>query len=104
VVRNFGALSLDVDFGHTFSAASSDRGWMGGVCVGHNVTKEWELDAEVHFSGSEDLGRGETVVNLGTRCDLSRNTTLLVALGKDVRNSLGPKISLLTYLGIQIRI
>ena len=104
VVRNFGALSLDVDFGHTFSAASSDRGWMGGVCVGHNVTKEWELDAEVHFSGSEDLDRGETVVNLGTRCDLSRNTTLLVALGKDVRNSLGPKISLLTYLGIQIRI
>lgn len=104
VERNLGFLSVNVDFGHMFSGFAGDRGWTGGICVGREVTKGWELDAEVHATASEDLGRSEVTLNLGTRYDFNEHTTLLVAVGKDTSNSLGPRISVLTYLGIQVRL
>lgn len=104
VRRNFGVLSVNMDFGHTFSAAEDDRGWMGGLCVGREVTKGWELDAEVHLTSSDGLERTEAVLNLGSRYDFSEHATLLLALGRDAHNSLGPRISLLTYVGIQVRL
>jgi hypothetical protein len=104
VRRDFGFLSLNVDFGHTFSSTYADRGWMGGVCVGRQLAKPWEIDAEVHVDSSEHLRRSEILINLGTRYDLSEHATLLAAIGKDTSNTLGARISLLTYLGIQIRL
>lgn len=104
VVRNLGFMSVDVDFGHMFSSSADDRGWTGGICVGHEVFKGWELDAEVHASTSDRLERSEVTVNLGSRYDFNEHMTLLVALGKDTSNTLGPRISVLTYLGIQIRL
>jgi hypothetical protein len=104
VRRDFGFIAVNADFGHTFSASTSDRGWMGGLCLGHNVTKAWELDAEVHFTASDGLGRSEAILNLGTRYDFSEHATMLLAAGEDAHNSLAPRISLLTYVGIQIRL
>jgi hypothetical protein len=77
---------------------------MGGLCLGREVVKGWELDVEVHEQASDRLSAGETVVNFGTRYDFSEHATLLIAVGRDTRNTLGPRISLLTYLGIQLRI
>jgi hypothetical protein len=104
VRRDLGVLSLDADFGHTFSADAGERGWMGGLCVGHNLTRAWEIDAEIHVESSERVQRGETTVNVGTRYDFSGHATLLAAIGKDTGNSLGARISLLTFLGVQIRL
>jgi hypothetical protein len=103
VLRDFGFISLNADFGYTFSAAGAQRGWMGGLCVGHDLAKGWEIDAEVHLNSSERLQRTETVANVGTRYDISKNATLLAAIGRDLSNSLAPRISLLTYLGVQLR-
>jgi hypothetical protein len=47
---------------------------------------------------------GRDVVILGSRYDFNEHSTLLVAIGKDVSQHARPAISLLTYLGIQIRI
>lgn len=104
VRKDFGAVSVNVDFGHLFSSDSSKRGWMGGVCLGHNVTKGWELDAEVHVEESESLRHGEVILNAGTRYDFSEHATLLLAVGRDARNTLGPRTSLLTFVGVQIRL
>jgi hypothetical protein len=104
VLRDFGIVSVNADFGHIFSAAADERGWTYGLCVGHNVTKHWEIDAEVHFNSSDDLQKSETTVNFGTRYDLSENATLMLAIGKDTGNSLGPPISLLSYVGVQVRL
>jgi hypothetical protein len=104
VRRDFGFISVNADFGHTFSASAGDRGWMGGLCLGHNVTKAWELDAEVHFTASDRLGRSETILNVGTRYDFSAHATLLLAAGADVHNSLAPRTSLLTFVGFQVRL
>jgi hypothetical protein len=102
--RDFGVLSLNADLGHMFSAAAQDRGWMGGLCAGREISKGWELDAEVHAQGSERLERSETIANLGTRYDFSEHFTLLLAIGRDAHNSAGPRVSLLTYAGFQLRI
>jgi hypothetical protein len=102
--RDFGVLSVNVDFGHTFSAQEEDRGWMAGLCVGREIRKGWELDAEVHLDASERFRGGEAILNVGSRYDFSEHATLLVAVGRDMHNSLGPQATLLTYLGIQVRI
>jgi hypothetical protein len=104
ILRDFGFVSVNADFGHTFSARADERGWMGGLCVGREVVKGWELDAEVHLTSSEGLQRSEAILNVGTRYDFSKHATLLLAVGTDGHNSLGPRTSLLTYAGLQIRL
>jgi len=104
VLRDFGSISVNADFGHIFSASSDERGWMGGLCVGREVVKGWELDAELHLTTSEGLRRSEAILNVGTRYDFSRHATLLLAVGSDAHDSMGPRTSLLTYAGLQIRL
>jgi hypothetical protein len=41
---------------------------------------------------------------VGTRYDLSKHTTLLLAAGRDVHDALGARTSLLTYIGLQLRL
>ncbi|HEY1792110.1 MAG TPA: hypothetical protein VGG34_04270 [Opitutaceae bacterium] len=103
-MKDLGILSLDVEVGRMFSAATQDRGWMGGICVGRQVMKGWELDAEVHVTASDGFAGNETILNAGTRIDLSEHATILLAAGADSRDTLGARTSLLTYAGIQIRL
>jgi hypothetical protein len=104
VRRDFGAVAVNADFGHTFSAEHELRGWMGGVCLGHNLSKGWEIDLELHGTASDGLDRSELTLNFGTRIDFSQNATLLLAVGRDTQNTLGPVSSLLTYVGLQVRL
>jgi hypothetical protein len=103
VRRDFGLFSVNADLGHRFSGSEAAQGWMGGVCLGHDVVKGWELDAEFHVEASERLRGSEGILNVGTRYDLSKNATLLFAVGRDAYNSVGPRTSLLTFLGVQLR-
>jgi len=103
IQKDFSLLSVNVDFGHTFCSSPVDRGWTGGLCVGRDVVKGWELDAEWHTTTDERAGRSEQTINFGSRYDLSEHATILVALGRDLSNTLGPRASVLTYLGIQLR-
>jgi len=101
--KDFLWFSVNVDGGHVFSAEQQDRGWMGGICVGREVAKAWELDAEVHVNADEHASRSEWIANAGSRIDLSKHATLLLAIGRDLRNQLGPRVSLLSYVGLQLR-
>jgi hypothetical protein len=101
--RDFGFMAVNAEVGHAFGATADERGWLFGLCIGREVSKGWEVDAEVHTTTTDRLGRGETILNAGTRYDFDEHATLLLAIGRDVGNSLGPRVSLLTYAGIQIR-
>jgi hypothetical protein len=101
--RDLGVISVNVDLGHSFSSSAQNRGWIGGLCLGHQLTKPWENDLEAHFNGSDGLQRGEVVLNAGSRVDLSDHATLLLAVGRDIHDTLGPRMSLLTFIGIQLR-
>jgi hypothetical protein len=102
--RDFGFVAVNVDAGYTFSGAAADRGWTGGLCLGREVVKGWELDAEIHLTTSAGIQRTETILNAGTRYDFSEHATLLLAIGTDTHNTLGPRTSLLTYVGLQVRL
>lgn len=104
VRRDFGTLSVNADIGRTFSAAKANRGWMGGICIGREISRGWEVDGELHWNASDQLQRTEGILNLGTRYDFSRHATLLLAVGRDLHDSFGPRISLLTFVGVQLRL
>lgn len=102
MAKDFDDLSVGFDCGHLFSSKSSENGWMGGIVVGREIVKGWELDAETHLNASERLGRAECILNFGSRIDLTEHVTLMLALGRDVSNDLGPRLSLMSYLGLQL--
>jgi hypothetical protein len=104
LVKDLGPVSLDIDAGHTFSGEAALRGWMAGVCLGRELHKGLEIDAEVHVTTSDNARASETILNFGTRIDLAKNMTLLAAVGRDMSDSLGPRTTLLTYLGLQVRL
>jgi hypothetical protein len=100
--KDLGPIQLDADAGYEYGRAPDQRIWRAGFCVGRHVTDTWELDAEVHGNWSDRFGRSEAIANVGGRLTLSKTTTLLMAVGRDLSNSLGPRVSLLTYLGFEI--
>lgn len=104
VRRDFGILTVNLDAGYTLSSEAGLRGWMGGICVGWEVVKGWEVDLELHATGDHQLAHNETLLNLGTHVDLSEHASILLAIGRDIRDAVGPRTSLLSYAGIQLRL
>ena len=102
--KDLGLLSVNLEFGHAFSRAAQDRGWIARLCVGREISKGWEVDAEVCDTSSDRLEGNEILVNAGMRYDVSQHATLMLAIGRDAHNSLSPRVALLSYTGIQIRI
>jgi hypothetical protein len=103
VVKDFGPVAMDIDFGRVFSTDPGEDGWMGGIALGRDVVKGWEVDAEVHVNtASGGLAQTEWIANIGTRVSLSEHFTLMGAIGRDVSDNLVPRTSLLSYLGFQL--
>jgi len=102
--HDFKLINVDVDFGHLFGTGHLADGWFGGLCLGKEVRKGWELVAEIHFNASNELHRAEAIVNAATRIDLSERYTLMLLIGRDLNNHLTPVSSLMSYVGIQIRL
>jgi hypothetical protein len=101
--RAFKYLSVGIDCGHFFARQRNEDRWFGGLCVGKEVIKGWELDAEVHLETDARAGRAEEIADGATRIDLSEKYTLMFLLGRDLGSQLGPRISLLSYVGLQMR-
>ena len=101
--QDFKLVSVNVDCGHLFSTGKEEDGWFGGLCIGREVKKGWELDAEVHAETDARAGRREIIANAATRIDLSEHYTLMLLIGRDLSNTLGPLSSLMSYVGVQFR-
>ena len=102
VARDFGNISVGFDFGHIFSSEPGENGWMGGIGVGREIVKGWELGVETHVNASNRIGRSEWIGNVGTRIGLTEDIGLMLAIGRDLSNDFGPRASLLSYVGIQL--
>jgi hypothetical protein len=102
--KDFGPITVDADFGHVFSFATGDDSWMGGIAFGREIIKGWEFGIETHMNASDRIDRTEWIVNAGTQIDLSEHLSLMLALGRDISNELGPRSSLLSYVGFQLRL
>jgi len=99
---DFEVYSVNVDVGRVFAWGGEEDAWFGGICIGREVVKGWELDAEIHCNADKGLSHKEWLVNAGLRIDLSDHSKLMLALGRDLSNQLDPRISLMSYAGIQL--
>ncbi|MGA3007234.1 MAG: hypothetical protein ABSE59_05015 [Opitutaceae bacterium] len=102
--KDLGPITVDFDGGHIFSSQAGEDRWMGGLAFGREVISGWELGIETHLNASNRLDRTEWIVNAGTKIDLSDHLSLMFALGRDLSSNLGPRASLLSYVGVQIRL
>jgi len=110
VGRDFGPFSANLEVGRILGPQGrADQigvggGWLAGMVLGRTVAPGVEIDAEVHTQTSSDPRQAEWTFNAGTRIDTSRNTTILFSVGRDLRNTLSPRVSFLSYMGFQVRI
>jgi hypothetical protein len=102
--RNYGALDLTFEVGRWAAPVFRTDGWIAGIVLGHEIRKGLELMVELRDQGSANLARNESTANVGARWDISEHYTLLASAGRDLANGLGPKNTLLTYLGMQLRL
>ena len=99
IARRVGPVELDLEFGHNFFEGSTDE-WIYGFAAGWPVSDKLELLAELFGIASRSFDRDELILNVGARRKLSRNATLLMAIGRDVRNAPGEHLQLIGYFGL----
>jgi hypothetical protein len=110
VERHFGPVSLEAEGGPVFAPQGQadllgvGGGWIAGFALGRQVTRGFELGIELHAQTGPDPKDAEWAINAGTQIDLSKNYTFLFSIGRDVSNTLSARASLLSYIGMQVRI
>jgi hypothetical protein len=102
--RGFADFDIGFELGRWFRPSSRQDTWIAGVVVGHEVQKGFELIAELHDERSVQNAHDELALNLGARWDFSARYSLLLSAGRDVHNSLSETNTLLSYIGLQIRL
>lgn len=102
--KDFKIVSVNLDLGHSFETDHRMDGWFGGICIGRQISKGWDIDGEVHIEADNGASHVEAIMNLATRIDISENYTLMFLVGRDLSNTLGPTSSFMSYVGLQIRI
>lgn len=101
-VHGFDGFDINFEAGRWFRSGQQADTWIAGFVLTKEVTKGFELIAELHDEVAVHDDQHELILNFGGRLDLSERYTLLLSLGHDLQNSLGPQNTLLTYVGLQL--
>jgi hypothetical protein len=102
--RKLGSVDIDFEGGRWFRSAVQADSWTAGFVVGREVSKSVEVVAELHDEAAVSHSGEELILNFGARWDFSERNTLLLSAGRDLHNSLGETSTLLSYVGLQIRL
>jgi hypothetical protein len=100
IMRRFGRIDLDFEFGPLFSTVGRSE-WLYGIVGGTAVTRTTTIMAELHGTSRMSLKRDVLIVNLGLRQTLSRNCNLIASLGHEVRDP-DQALALIGYCGVQL--
>jgi hypothetical protein len=102
--RKLGEFGVNFEIGRWFRPRELGDTWVGGVVVGREIVKGFELLGELHEEKDVHSGRNELTANFGARWELSERFKLLASAGTDLHNGLDQKAVLLTYLALQINL
>jgi hypothetical protein len=102
IQRDFGGFDAGFEIGRRFAASRDDNGWIAGIDVGRKVSKQLELMAELHDETADAQSAHELVLNVGARATFSERGMLLVSLGSDIENTIGPRNRWMSYLGLRL--
>jgi hypothetical protein len=76
-------------------------GWEGGLVVGHDVSKAWEIDAEFYGTGTWSHGGDQDIVDVGARYKIRPPFILLLMAGRSVERASSTQPSFVGYFGMQ---
>jgi hypothetical protein len=97
-----GRFEINGELGRVFVRYGDDR-WFFGVATEIMVGKAFELVSEV-FGEQDEPSATELIVNAGGRLALTRQLTLLLAVGKGVRGQADERPNPRLFLGIQFNL
>ncbi|MBV8665260.1 MAG: hypothetical protein JO269_02140 [Burkholderiaceae bacterium] len=103
-VRTFEGWDLNFEVGRWLRPTSQGDTWIGGAVLTKVVQKGFEVIAELHDEVAVHATQNELIFNIGARYELSERYTLLFSAGHDLRNTLGEKNMLMTYVGLQLHL
>ena len=104
VQHSLGPVGLNFEAGRWFRPAQQGDSWIAGIVVSGEVSKGFDLLAELHDEADLGFHHDELILNFGARYEVSDRYSVLLSAGTDSHNGLDDKSNLLTYLALQIRL
>ncbi|MEN3370615.1 MAG: hypothetical protein V7609_2758 [Verrucomicrobiota bacterium] len=101
IMRRFGRIDLDFEFGPLFSTVGRSE-WLYGIVGAAPVTRTTLLMVELHGTSRTSFKRDVLIVNVGVRQTLSQKCNLIASLGHEVRAPQGESLALIGYCGLQL--
>lgn len=98
--RSFSKIDLNIEIGRELRSRG-EGGWFGGVVLGRQISERAEFLSELRGAYASSMRRSVVAINLGSRIEVSRGGTLLISIGRDLRNSWEERSLLFGYIGWQ---
>jgi hypothetical protein len=99
--RKVGPIDVNWEFGYNLVHLGRN-GWLAGLIVGHDVTKNLEVDAESFNTGAwNNTGKFDTF-DAGARYKLKPPFILLLMAGRSLAAASDTQASFVGYFGVQI--
>jgi hypothetical protein len=96
---HLGPIDLDVELGRSL-AQQGPAEWVAGLILAHSFAPGLECMLETRARVSREST--ETLVNLGSRWEISKGLTLLGAAGREIGAPSAGRVNVLYYLGIEL--
>jgi hypothetical protein len=94
---------VDINWEVGYSAVHlGPAGWIAGFVVGHDMTKNLEMDAEFYSLGTFNNSRNQQTLAVGARYKLRPPFILLLMAGRSVAPAQNGQPFFVGYFGIQI--
>ena len=99
-----GPVGVNFEVGRWLRPDRQGDSWISGIVLSHEVSKGFDILAELHDEADLGFHHDELIVNFGARYDCSERYSLLFSAGRDLHNGLADTSTLLTYLALQIHL
>jgi hypothetical protein len=98
--KKLGPVDVNWELGYNLVHKGSD-GWIAGLCVGHDVTKKVEVDAEFYSIGTWDHSTEQQTLDGGLRYKIHPPFILLLMAGRSLLPARNGQPYFVGYFGMQ---
>ncbi len=99
--KKVGPVDVDLEVGRWFT--QQNPYWIGGLALGHQVTKRLEVLGEV-YSNSTPVGQRNNTFDFGGRYRLNRNALVIFMAGRSFSPPSTGQSQLIGYFGTQFQL
>jgi hypothetical protein len=98
--KKVGPVDVNWELGYN-AGFRGPSGWIAGLCIGHDLTKKWEIDAEFFGLGTWDHTVNQQTFDAGARYKIHPPFILLLMAGRSVEAARGGQPYFVGYFGMQ---